>query len=131
MPRLFSCCLLVSIIFVGKFVSPYRSVDRSDEIVKDFYRLSVMSVYFRFFVNNDLPRCLRVFCQIRLCPYHKVRTKPPSSKIIENSGVLVASKYCGKFALTDNVICANGQEKLKYRIKPSNQCKIILAKKKK
>lgn len=34
------------------------------------------------------------------------------------------------YLLTGNVICANGQEKLKCRIKPSNQCKIILAKKK-
>lgn len=33
------------------------------------------------------------------------------------------------YLLTGNVICANGQEKLKCRIKPSNQCKIILAKK--
>ena len=54
MPRLFSCCLLVSIVFVVEFVAPYRSVDCSDEIVKDFYRLSVMSVDFRLFVNNDL-----------------------------------------------------------------------------
>lgn len=54
MPRLFSCCLSVSIIIVREFVAPYRSVDCSDEIVKDFYRLSVMSVDFRLFVNNDL-----------------------------------------------------------------------------
>ena len=54
MPRLFSCCLLVSIIIVREFVAPYRSVDRSDEIIKDFYRLSVMFVNFRLFVNNDL-----------------------------------------------------------------------------
>ena len=54
MPRLFSCCLLVSIVFVGEFVAPYRTVDRSDEIIEDFYRLSVMSVDFRSFVNNDL-----------------------------------------------------------------------------
>ena len=53
MPHLFSCCLSGSII-VGEFVAPYRSVDCSDEIVKDFYRLSVMSVDFRLFVNNDL-----------------------------------------------------------------------------
>ena len=54
MPRLFSCCLWGSIIIVGEFVAPYRAVDRSDEIIKEFYRLSVMSVYFRLFVNNDL-----------------------------------------------------------------------------
>lgn len=54
MPRLFSCCLSVSIVFVGEFVAPYRSVDCSDKIVKDFYRLSVMSVDFRSFVNNYL-----------------------------------------------------------------------------
>lgn len=54
MPRLFSCCLWGSIIIVGEFVAPYRAVDRYDEIIKDFYRLSVMSVYFRLFVNNDL-----------------------------------------------------------------------------
>ena len=54
MPRLFSCCLSVSIVFIREFVTPYRSVDRSDEIVKDFYRLPVMSVDFRLFVNNDL-----------------------------------------------------------------------------
>ena len=54
MPRLFSCCLSVLVIIVGEFVAPYRSVDCSDEIIKDFYRLSVMSVYFRLFVNNDL-----------------------------------------------------------------------------
>ncbi len=33
------------------------------------------------------------------------------------------------YILSGKVICANGQEKLKCRIKPSNQCKIILAKK--
>lgn len=54
MPRLFSCYLLVSIIIVREFVAPYRSVDGSDEIIEDFYRLSVMSVDFRLFVNNDL-----------------------------------------------------------------------------
>ena len=37
-------------------------------------------------------RYLRAFWQIRLRPYGKVRTKPSSPKIIENSGVLVASK---------------------------------------
>ena len=46
-----------------------------------------------------------------------------------DSGITEQGKYSGKFALTDNVICASGQEKLKCRIKPSNQCKIILAKK--
>lgn len=35
----------------------------------------------------------------------------------------------GPYLLTGNVICTNGQEKLKCRIKPSNQCKIILEKK--
>lgn len=54
MTRLFSCCLLVSIIIDREFVAPYRSVNRSDEIIKDFYRLSIMSVDFRLFVNNDL-----------------------------------------------------------------------------
>lgn len=54
MPRLFSCCLLVLVIIVREFVTPYRSVDCSDEIIKDFYRLSVMSVDFRLFMNNDL-----------------------------------------------------------------------------
>lgn len=62
MPRLFSCYLLVSIIIVREFVAPYRSVDCSDEIVKDFYRLSVMSVDFRLFVNNDLfDECAQYF----------------------------------------------------------------------
>ena len=34
-----------------------------------------------------------------------------------------------QYLLKNKVTCANGQEKLKCRIKPSNQCKIILAKK--
>ena len=40
-----------------------------------------------------------------------------------------ATKSGKPYILSGNVICANGQEKLKCRIKPSNQCKIILAKK--
>ena len=30
-------------------------------------------------------------------PVHSVRTKSPSTEIIENSDVLVACKYCGVF----------------------------------
>ena len=32
-----------------------------------------------------------------LSPVHSVRTKSPSTEIIENSDVLVAGKYCGAF----------------------------------
>lgn len=31
MPRLFSCCLLVSIVFVGEFVAPYDCTYGEDE----------------------------------------------------------------------------------------------------
>ena len=53
-----------------------------------------MASHRRLRLNPPKRRYLRAFCQIRLRPYHKVRTKPPSPKIIENSDVLVASKYC-------------------------------------
>ena len=80
MPRLFSCCLSASIIFVGEFVAPYRMVDCSDEIVKDFYHLSVMSVDFRLFVNND---CFDERAQYFGCEFFE--TNIGGFKICDNS----------------------------------------------
>ena len=54
--------------------------------------------------------------------YENVRRKTETNKYGTRSVEVV-------YLLRNNVICANGQEKLKCRIKPSNQCKIILAKK--
>ena len=48
--RLFSCFLIVFV----KFVAPNRSVDCPDEVVNDFYGLSVMTINLRFLVNNHL-----------------------------------------------------------------------------
>lgn len=48
-PRLFSCFLIVFV----KFVAPNRSVDCSDEVVNDFYGLSVMTVNLRFLVDDN------------------------------------------------------------------------------
>ena len=48
-PRLFFCFLIVFV----KFVAPNRSVDCSDEVVNDFYGLSVMTVNFRFLVDDN------------------------------------------------------------------------------
>ena len=42
-------------------------------------------------------RYFRALCRIRLRPYRQVRTKSPSTEIIENSDVLVACKYCVAF----------------------------------
>ena len=50
-------------------------------------------------------------------------------RLAKNKKAPARHKAEDDYILTLNVICANGQEKIKCRIKPSNQCKIILAKK--
>ena len=51
----------------------------------------------RLRLNPPKRRYLRALCRIRLRPYRQVRTKSPSTEIIENSDVLVVCKYCVAF----------------------------------
>ena len=48
-PRLFSCFLY----FFVKFIAPNLSVDCPDEVINDFYGLSVMTVNLRFLVDDN------------------------------------------------------------------------------
>lgn len=68
--------------------------------------------------DNIFPRIIDDETWGKVQEIHKQNMHAPATK-----------KNVYEFLLTGNVICANGQEKLKCRIKPSNQCKIILAKK--
>ena len=92
------------------------------------------------FALNTLYGMLRLRKYIGICncagtDYDNICPPIVPTALFEEVGRILEKNKIGsksrevEFLLKGNVICANGQEKLKYRIKPSNQCKIILAKK--